>query len=324
MFFYDPFYPLNSMKYNKQNKEIKEKENLFKSFNSLRTEFYNLYNECTKEDVSNNYNQFILINRMFEEIEDNARFATINQLKECKDFIVSHFEKLKEDIKETHKEDLRDMEMEETKNVNKKEDVNEIDESEIWVYNKSFYYNGRMTKERGILNVYVNKTNTLIKFVYDFFYNNQFKQQIKRDYKIINQFFDIFKMEQLWNSENLEYIKVLNNPNDYNILLKNAIEYLKFMVEYNKEFTSYIDNKPQVIKKGITEVQRFINLTLDNYSDVHDFKYCFKKIVKDYFNHEFVDKNSLDYLLVYVPLDKLKAIYPEPKIWVFDNYDFGF
>lgn len=324
MFFYDPFYPLNSMKYNKQNKEIKEKENLLKSFNSLRTEFYNLYNECTKEDVNNNYIQFILINRMFEEIEDNARFATINQLKECKDFIVSHFEKLKEDIKETHKEDLQDMEMEEIKNVNKKEDVNEIDESEIWVYNKSFYYNGRMTKERGILNVYVNKTNTLIKFVYDFFYNNQFKQQIKRDYKIINQFFDIFKMEQLWNSENLEYIKVLNNPNDYNILLKNAIEYLKFMVEYNKEFTDYIDNKPKVIKTGIQEVQRFINITLDNYSDVHDFKYCFKKIVKDYFNHEFVDKNSLDYLLVYVPLDKLKAIYPEPKIWVFDNYDFGF
>lgn len=327
MFFYDPFNPFNNIKTNKQNKEIKEKENLIKSFNTLRNEFYNLYNDCSKEEISDNYGQFVLLNRMFNEIEDNHYYATINQLKECKDFIISHFDKLKEDIKESRKQDNQDLDMEEikeVKNINKKEDVNEIDESEIWVYNKSFYYTGQITKERGILNVYINKTNTLIKFVYDFFYNNQFKQQVKKDYKIINQFFDIFKMEQLWNSENLEYIKVLNNANDYNMLLKNAINLLKFMVDYNKEFTNYIDNKPKVITKGIQEVQRFINLTLDNYSDVHDFKYCFKKIVKDYFNHEFVDKNSLDYLLVYVPLDKLKAIYPEPKIWVFDNYDFGF
>ena len=119
MFFYDPFNPFNNIKTNKQNKEIKEKENLIKSFNTLRNEFYNLYNDCSKEEISDNYGQFVLLNRMFNEIEDNHYYATINQLKECKDFIISHFDKLKEDIKESRKQDNQDLDMEEIKEVKK-------------------------------------------------------------------------------------------------------------------------------------------------------------------------------------------------------------
>ena len=45
-------------------------------------------------------------------------------------------------------------------------------------------------------------------------------------------------------------------------------------------------------------------------------------INEDLYDHEFVEKYSMDKILIYYPLDKIKEYYSEPEIWKIENYSF--
>lgn len=296
----------------------------------IKKDFDSIVLKYPKQDILDNVQQYVQMDKTLNSFinyfcnhKQNIDYKT---LKECEKYLSLMFEKFLESLNNEKNKTIQNTKEE---NKNKKEDVNMTEEDEKWIFCSSYqYYENNNLNNYGTLTVYYNNNKTLIRFCFSFpnNYQNQFKTEIVKDYKKVNQYFDIHKLDQIWNSEKLEYVKPLDNNimSLQNKLINNAIEYLKFMIDRNEDFKSFINSQPNMIKKGIEEVQRFINITLENYSDVHDFKFCFKKLFIGYLKHEYVDKNSLDFLLIYAPLNDLKKIYNDPKIWIIENYDFGF
>ena len=193
----------------------------------------------------------------------------------------------------------------------------EEEEEEEW-YNKS-NFNYSVSDKIGNLEIQVNRVNSVYRFIYSFNYENAFSKIIKKDYQAVNNYFEKFKLEPVWNINELSFVQKIENEYSQ---FTNAFNYLRFLMTHELDFIQFVEDKPKKIKRGIIEVQRFINNMKESYSDVHDFKDIFKTIFSNYLKHEFVEKNSLDHLLIYYPLDKLKKIYYEPEIWKIENYSF--
>lgn len=296
----------------------------------IKKDFDSIVFRYPKQIILNNAKQYVetnkILNQCIERICREGQNIDYEHLMLSEKVLTKLFEKLLESLNDEKNKMTQEIGEE---NKNKKEDVNMTEEDEKWIFCSSYqYYENNNLNNYGTMVVYYNNNKTLIRFCFNFSdnYQNQFKTEIVKDYKKVNQYFDIHKLDQIWNSEKLEYVKPLDNNTIslQNKLINNAIEYLKFMIDHNEDFKSFINSQPNMIKKGIEEVQRFINITLENYSDVHDFKFYFKKLFIGYLKHEYVDKNSLDFLLIYAPLNDLKKIYNDPKIWVIKNFDFGF
>lgn len=202
--------------------------------------------------------------------------------------------------------DIQDIKQKNTENQEKDE----------WFNKSSFNYS--ISNNIGKLEIQINKENTLYKFIYCFNYDNAFYEYIKKDYQVINNYFENFKLPSIWNTCELYFVQRIEN--EYSQFTQ-AFNYLRFMMTNEQDFIKFVDNKPKKIKSGIIEVQRFINNMKEFYSDVHDFKEIFKKVFINYLKHEFVEKDSLDHLLIYYPLDNIKKIYYEPEIWKIENFE---
>lgn len=193
----------------------------------------------------------------------------------------------------------------------------EEEEEEEWYTKSNFNYS--VSDKIGNLEIQVNRVNSVYRFIYSFNYDNEFKKIIKKDYQAVNNYFEKFKLDPVWNTNELSFVQKIENEYSQ---FTNAFNYLRFLMTHELDFIQFVEDKPKKIKHGIIEVQRFINNMKESYSDVHDFKDIFKTIFSNYLKHEFVEKNSLDHLLIYYPLDNLKKIYYEPEIWKIENFEF--
>lgn len=219
---------------------------------------------------------------------------------------------------------IDDVEMDNATSDNSKiqeeeEQEEQVKEEEEWYTKSSLNYS--VSDKIGNLDIQINNMNTVYRFIYSFNYDNAFDKVIKdkKDYQVVNNYFEKFKLQPVWNTNELSFVQKMENEYTQ---FTNAFNYLRFMMTHEFDFIQFVENKPKKIKSGIVEIQRFINEMKESYSDVHDFKDIFKIIFTNYLKHEFVEKNSLDHLLVYYPLDKLKKIYYEPEIWKIENFEF--
>lgn len=233
-----------------------------------------------------------------EETDNDEEIEKIKETKEtCKN---------ETDIDECIEEDIEEKEKEEI----------EKDKDE-WYNISSFNYS--VFKYVGKLDIKINEENTLYKFFFSFNYDNGFDKYIKKDYCIVNNFFEQHNLNQVWNTNELSFVQKIEN--EFNQFTE-AFKYLQFMMKNEYDFIKFVESRPSFIKEGKNEIQKFIDNMINSHSNIHNFNQIFKDIFKNYLNHEFVERNSLDYILIYTPLDNLKKTYNEPDIWKIENFKF--
>ena len=229
--------------------------------------------------------------------------------------------KINDMLDDIHIEDDNDCDIEMNNKQNEeKQDINKINTKQIdndWVIKSTSNYS--VSNKIGQLVILTNIENTLFKFTYEFNYDNQFDKYIKKDYQIINQYFEKHNLQTVFNINELSYVqKIENEYEQFNL----AFNYLRFMMIQEDDFKEFVNKIPDKINNGIIQVQKFINTMIESFNDNHDFKEVFKHVFINYLNHEFVEKYSMDKILIYYPLDKIKEYYNEPEIWKIENYSF--
>lgn len=302
----------------------KEKTKYLTNIQQIKKNFDSLIYKYGNSAILNNFKQYEILGKTLEEFNDyyskynkNIDLKILKECENCLNLMYNNLIKLLDNCKKQSCQQKP-----QSLKPNNKEDVNMVEEDEEWINCGAYTYYGQNldSKKAAQLNVKHNKNKSLLRF--DFlFYKNMFDIMLRKDYKIVNQYFESKGLDPLMNDNKIYYVEVLKNPQEQ---INKALKYLNIMVDGEEDFKKFIQFQPNHIKKGIEAVQRFINMTLENYADVHDFKFCFKNLFNGYLKHEYVDKNSLDFLLIYVPLNDLKKKYNNPEIWKFENFDFGF
>lgn len=306
----------------------------------IRDEFLKLSSSLSQDFIVKNNviytDSYFAINKFYNYI-NRRKFYNKEELEYLYDNIFKTMNKLKSICNENNSKDIKeykDNNNNSIKNIidndidlNSDEDLdfeinNNTNQSTSnnneWVVKSTSNYS--IGNKIGQIVILSNIENTLYKFTYDFNYNNAFKKYITKDYNLINQYFEKHNFNQIWNINELSYVQKIDDEyKQFNL----AFNYLIFMMTNEEDFKKFINQRPDKIKEGIIQVQKFINTIIDSFNDNHDFKEVFKHVFINYLNHEFVEKNSMDKILIYYPLDKLKEIYNEPEIWKIENYEFN-
>ena len=215
----------------------------------------------------------------------------------------------------------QDQEIKQTKDIELKENVNEPENEVDWkLINELFYYSG--DKVNGHLKVFKQKDekSRLIKFEMLVEKTNCFNIIIYKNYNIINQYLELKGFDPVFKYNKLEYITTYDS--DYDKKVADADKLIKFIIADSDNFYNTIINKDNTIKQGIKEIQSVIDSLTAKYSDIPDINNHIKRVFTDLINHEFVEKKSLDYAIVYYPIDQLKKKYNYPEIWKLENYKF--
>ena len=249
-----------------------------------------------------------------EETDDDEEIEKIKETKEtCKNKM-----DIDDCIEEDIEEDIEEKDIEDIEDIEKEKEKEEIEKDKDEWYNISSF-NYSVFKYVGKLDIKINEENTLYKFFFSFNYDNGFDKNIKKDYCIVNKFFEQHNLNQVWNTNELSFVQKIEN--EFNQFTE-AFRYLQFMMKNEYDFIKFVDSRPSFIKEGKNEIQKFIDNMINSHSNIHNFNQIFKDIFKNYLNHEFVERNSLDYILIYTPLDNLKKTYNEPDIWKIENFKF--
>lgn len=277
--------------------------------------FYNYINKrryYNEEELDYLYNNvYDAINNLLSMISSNTKSTKTNDYEK----------KINDMLDDIHIEDDNDCDIEMTnKQSEEKQDINKTNTKQIdndWVIKSTSNYS--VSNKIGQLVILTNIENTLFKFTYEFNYDNQFDKYIKKDYQTINQYFEKHNLQSVFNINELSYVqKIENEYEQFNL----AFNYLRFMMIQEDDFKEFVNKRPDKINDGIIQVQKFINTMIESFNDNHDFKEVFKHVFINYLNHEFVEKYSMDKILIYYPLDKIKEYYNEPEIWKIENYSF--
>lgn len=277
--------------------------------------FYNYINKrryYNEEELDCLYNNvYDAINNLLSMLNSNTKSTKTNDYEK----------KINDMLDDIHIEDDNDCDIEMTnKQSEEKQDINKTNTKQIdndWVIKSTSNYS--VSNKIGQLVILTNIENTLFKFTYEFNYDNQFDKYIKKDYQTINQYFEKHNLKSVFNINELSYVqKIENEYEQFNL----AFNYLRFMMIQEDDFKEFVNKRPNKINDGIIQVQKFINTMIESFNDNHDFKEVFKHVFINYLNHEFVEKYSMDKILIYYPLDKIKEYYSEPEIWKIENYSF--
>ena len=275
--------------------------------------FYNYINKrkyYDKEELDYLYNNVHeTINNLISTINTNTYNTEVK----------SYEKKISDILDDIHIEDDNDFDIE-MNNKQEKQDINKTNTKHIdndWVIKSTSNYS--VSNNIGQLVILTNIENTLFKFTYEFNYDNEFDKCIKKDYQIINQYFEKHNLLSVFNINELSYVQKIENEYEQ---FNSAFNYLRFMMIQEDDFKEFVNKRPNKINDGIIQVQKFINTMIESFNDNHDFKEVFKHVFINYLNHEFVEKYSMDKILVYYPLDKIKEYYNEPEIWKIENYSF--
>lgn len=207
------------------------------------------------------------------------------------------------------------------KDIEIKENVNESENEVDWkLINELFYYSG--DNVIGHLKVFKqnDKESRLIKFEMLVEKTNSFNTMIYKNYNIVNQYLELKGFDPVFKYDKLEYITSYDS--DYDKKVADADKLIKFIIADSENFYNTIINKDKTIQKGIKEIQSIIYGLIVKYSDIPDINEHVKRVFTDLINHEFVEKKSLDYAIVYYPIDQMKKKYNYPEIWKLENYKF--
>lgn len=274
------------------------------------------YNYINKRKYYNEEELNYLYNNVYDSI---TNLLSVNNTKSIK--TDDYEKKINDMLDDIRIEDDNDCDIEMiNKQSEEKQDINKTNIKQIdndWVIKSTSNYS--VSNKIGQIVILTNIENTLFKFTYEFNYENEFDKCIKKDYQIINQYFEKHNLQSVFNINELSYVqKIENEYEQFNL----AFNYLRFMMIQEDDFKEFVNKRPNKINDGIIQVQKFINTMIESFNDNHDFKEVFKHVFINYINHEFVEKYSMDKILIYYPLDKIKEYYNEPEIWKIENYSF--
>lgn len=274
------------------------------------------YNYINKRKYYNEEELDYLYNNVYDSVTNLLSAINTKSVKTN-----DYEKKINDMLDDIHIEDDNDCDIEmNNKQSEEKQDITKTNTKQIdndWVIKSTSNYS--VSNKIGQLVILTNIENTLFKFTYEFNYDNQFDKYIKKDYQTINQYFEKHNLQSVFNINELSYVqKIENEYEQFNL----AFNYLRFMMIQEDDFKEFVNKRPNKINNGIIQVQKFINTMIESFNDNHDFKEVFKHVFINYLNHEFVEKYSMDKILIYYPLDKIKEYYSEPEIWKIENYSF--
>ena len=274
------------------------------------------YNYINKRKYYNEEELDYLYNNVYDSVTNLLSAINTKSIKTN-----DYEKKINDMLDDIHIEDDNDCDIEmNNKQSEEKQDITKTNTKQIdndWVIKSTSNYS--VSNKIGQLVILTNIENTLFKFTYEFNYDNQFDKYIKKDYQTINQYFEKHNLQTVFNINELSYVqKIENEYEQFNL----AFNYLRFMMIQEDDFKEFVNKRPDKINNGIIQVQKFINTMIESFNDNHDFKEVFKHVFINYLNHEFVEKYSMDKILIYYPLDKIKEYYSEPEIWKIENYSF--
>lgn len=277
----------------------------------------------------------VQIHYLFDESKINMikKNIDIKSLKDSYEYInkvIGEYKKLINELKNNKmaidEEDKSNDEpkTQEVKQINyQKEDIKKIEKDNYWELFNSYKYqkqNKDNTIISGFLNIYKqdNNDSRLLKFEFVFNDNNYFSTMIKKDYNIVNLYFENNGFDPLFKYNKLEYIKLyVENLKFY---YDEAYKILEFMADKSDDFYKFVQNRCSNNQEGIKEIQQFIDNLKVIYSNIPNIDKHIKRIFTDLINHEYIEKNSLDYDIVYDPINQLKKKYNDPQIWKLNNF----
>jgi hypothetical protein len=190
----------------------------------------------------------------------------------------------------------------------KKENVNEIEENtDIENQTMVYWYKG----EDNYLTIKC--TERLIKVIFVLDDNNVFKNS---DIVLVNNYLSSQKLN-IELMENLIYNSVIDN--EYEKII-DSIKILKIFIDNQEDFKKFIaemTKKDDNIKK---EIQNLIDNIKQKYSFIPNIENHIKRIFNDIIKHEYIDKNTLDFEIIYKPLYEILKNTNDKNIKNIDNY----
>ena len=191
----------------------------------------------------------------------------------------------------------------------KKEYVNQVEQNNDTKIQTLFYwYKG----EENYLTI--SCTERLIKVVFIVDDTNIFK---KSNIKIINDYLATQKIN-IELTDNLTYNSIIDDEYDKYIL---CIKVLKILVDNQEDFKKYIEEinkKDDNLKKDIQDLIDNIKL---KYSFIPNIENHIKRIFDDIVKHEYIDKNTLDYEIIYKPLYEILKNSNDKEVKNINNYN---
>lgn len=277
----------------------------------------------------------IQIHYLFDESKINMikKNIDIKSLKDSYEYInkvINEYKKLINKLKnnkmaiDEEEKSIDEPKTQEIKQSNyQREDIKKIEKDNDWELFNSYKYqkqNKDNTIISGFLNIYKqdNNDSRLLKFEFVFDNNNYFSVMIKKDYNIVNLYFENNGFDPLFKYDKLEYIKLYSE--NLKFYYDEAYKILEFMANKSDDFYKFVQNRGSSNQEGIKEIQQFIDNLKIIYSNVPNIDKHIKRIFTDLINHEYIEKNSLDYDIVYNPINQLKKKYNDPQIWKLNNF----
>ena len=263
-------------------------------------------------------------------IKKNIDIKSLKDSYEYINKVIGEYKKLINELKnnkmviDEEDKSIDEPKTQEIKQLNyQKEDIKKIEKDNDWELFNSYKYqkqNKDNTIISGFLNIYKqdNNDSRLLKFEFIFNNNNYFSVMIKKDYNIVNLYFENNGFDPLFKYDKLEYIKLYSE--NLKFYYDEAYKILEFMANKSDDFYKFVQNRGSSNQEGIKEIQQFIDNLKIIYSNIPNIDKHIKRIFTDLINHEYIEKNSLDYDIVYNPINQLKKKYNDPQIWKLNNF----